>query len=71
MEKLAGDLLLGSKANFSCQVMSSYGYCSMENLAGDLLLKFGLKFVKLEILPTMFIDFLHDKLGELGQDLWA
>ena len=25
----------------------------------------GLKFVKLEILSTSFIDFLHDKLGEL------
>ena len=33
-----------SKANFSCQGMSSYGWCSMEKLAGDLLL--GLKFVK-------------------------
>ena len=35
----------------------------MEKLAGDLLL--GLQFVKLEILSTSFIDFLHDKLGEL------
>ena len=35
----------------------------MEKLAGDLLL--GLKFVKLEILSTSFIDFLYDKLGEL------
>ena len=35
----------------------------MESLAGDLLL--GLKFVKLEILSTSFIDFLYDKLGEL------
>ena len=34
----------------------------MEKLAGDLLL--GLKFVKLEILSTSFIDFLYDKLGE-------
>ena len=32
-------------------------------IAGDLLL--GLKFVKPEILSTSFIDFLHDKLGEL------
>ena len=32
-------------------------------MAGDLLL--GLKFVKLEILSTSFIDFLYDKLGEL------
>ena len=37
--------------------------CSMEKLAGDLLL--GHKFVKLEILSTSFIDFLYDKLGEL------
>ena len=36
---------------------------SMEKLAGDLLL--GLKFVKLEILSTSFIDFLYGKLGEL------
>ena len=35
----------------------------MEKLAGDLLL--GLKFVKLEILSTSFIDFLYDELGEL------
>ena len=35
----------------------------MENLAGDLLL--GLKFVKLEILSTSFIDFLYEELGEL------
>ena len=52
-----------SKANFSCQVMSSYGQCSVEKLAGDLLL--GLKFVKLEILSTSFIDFLYEMLGEL------
>ena len=43
--------------------MSSYGWCSMEKLAGDLLL--GLKFVKLEILSTSFIDFLYEELGEL------
>ena len=35
----------------------------MEKLAGDLVL--GLKFVKLEILSTSFIDFLYDELGEL------
>ena len=35
----------------------------MEKLAGDLLL--GLKFVKLEILSTSFIDFLYEELGEL------
>ena len=36
----------------------------MEKLARDLLL--GLKFVKLEILSTSFIDFLYEyKLGEL------
>ena len=35
----------------------------MEKLAGDLLLE--LKFVKLEILSTSFIDFLYDELGEL------
>ena len=34
----------------------------MEKLAGDLLM--GLRFVKLEILSTSFIDFLCDKLGE-------
>ena len=62
-EKLACDLLLGSKANFSSQDISSCGQCSKEKLAGDLLL--GLKFVKLEILSTSFIDFLYDKLGEL------
>ena len=37
--------------------------CSMEKLAGDLLL--GLKFVRLEILSTSFIDFLYEELGEL------
>ena len=35
----------------------------MEKLAGDLLL--GLKFVRLEILSTSFIDFLYEELGEL------
>ena len=35
----------------------------MENLVGDLLL--GLKFVQLPILPTLFIDFVQDRLGEL------
>ena len=52
-----------SKANFSCQDMSSYGQCSKEKLAGGLLL--GLRFVKPVILSTSFIDFLYDKLGEL------
>ena len=49
-----------SKANFSCYVLSSYGQCSVKKLAGDLLL--GLKFVKLEIISTSFIDFLYDKM---------
>ena len=40
-----------------------YVWYSMENLAGDLLL--GLKFVKLSILPTMFVHFVHGRLGEL------
>ena len=35
----------------------------MENMAGDLLLE--LKFVRLEILSTSFIDFLYEELGEL------
>ena len=35
----------------------------MEKLTGDLLL--GLKFVRLEILSTSFIDFLYEELGEL------
>ena len=35
----------------------------MENLAGDLLL--GLKFVKLSILPTLFIHFVQGRLREL------
>ena len=35
----------------------------MENLAGDLLL--GLKFVELPILPTLFTQFIQDRLGEL------
>ena len=43
--------------------MSGYVWCSVEKLAGDLLL--GLKFVKLEILSTSFIYFVYDKLGEL------
>ena len=42
----------------------------MQKLAGDLLL--GPKFVKLEILSTSFIDFLHDKLRELRSTIfWA
>ena len=43
--------------------MNSYEKCSMEKLAGDLLL--GLKFVKLEILSTSLTDFLYEELGEL------
>ena len=43
MEDLAGDLLLGSKANFSFQFIANYVCYSMESLAGHLLL--GLKFV--------------------------
>ena len=35
----------------------------MEKLAGDLL--FGLKLVKLSILPTLFIQFVLGSLGEL------
>ena len=35
----------------------------MEKLAGDLL--FGLKLVKLSILPTLFIQFVYSSLGEL------
>ena len=35
----------------------------MEKWAGDLW--FGLTFVKPAILPTSFIDFLYDKLGDL------
>ena len=38
MENFADDLLLGSKANFSFQLIPSYVWYSMENLAGDLLL---------------------------------
>ena len=44
-----------SKANFSFQFIASYMLYTMEKLAGDLLL--GLKFVKLSILPTLFIQF--------------
>ena len=36
---------------------------TMKKLAGDLL--FGLKFVKLSILPTLFIHFVEHRLGEL------
>ena len=35
----------------------------MKKLAGDLLL--GLKFVRVEILSTSFLDFLYEELGEL------
>ena len=38
MEKLTGDLLLGSKTNFSFQFVASYVWYSMEKLTGDLLL---------------------------------
>ena len=44
-----------SKTNFSFEFIDSYVWYSMESLAGDLL--FGLKFVKLAILPTLFINF--------------
>ena len=44
-----------SKTYFSFQFIASYGWYSKENLAGDLL--FGLKLVKLPILPTLFIHF--------------
>ena len=64
MEKLAGDLLLRSKTNFSIQFIASYVWYSMENLAGDVLL--GLKLVKLSILPTLFIHFVKHGLGELS-----
>ena len=63
MEELAGDLLLGSKANFSFQFIASYVWYSMEKLAGDLL--FGLNLVKLSILPKLFIQFVKSSLGEL------
>ena len=52
-----------SKANFSFQLIASYVWYSMEELAGDLL--FGLKLVKLSILPTLFIHFVQGRLGEL------
>ena len=41
----------------------------MEKLSGDLL--FGLKFVKLSILPTLFIHFVWHRLGELRSDTWG
>ena len=52
-----------SNANFSFQFTASYVWYSMENLACDLLL--GLKFVKLPILPTLFIYFVQGRLWEL------
>ena len=52
-----------SNANFSFQFIVSYVWYIMENLAGDLLL--GLKFVKLSILPSLFIHFVEGRLGEL------
>ena len=63
MEKMAGDLLLGSKANFSCH---SYEQLGVVQLTGDLLL--GLKIIKPDICSTSFIHFLYDKLGE---GLWV
>ena len=56
MENLAGDLLLGSKANFSFQFIASDVWYSVEKLTGDLLLP---------ILPTLFIHFVQGRLGEL------
>ena len=44
-----------SRRNFSFQFMVSYVWYSMEKLAGDPL--FGLKLVKLSILPTLFTQF--------------
>ena len=44
-----------SKTNFSFQFIASYVWYSMEKLADDPL--FGVKFVKLSILPTLFIHF--------------
>ena len=41
----------------------------MENLAGDLLL--GLKFVKLPILPKLFIHFVQSRMGELRSQYWG
>ena len=44
-----------SKTDFSFLFMTTYVWYSMEKLGGDLL--FGLKFVKLSTLPTLFIHF--------------
>ena len=41
------------QSNFSCRVMRSYVWYSMEKLAGDLLLE--LKSVKLEIIATSIL----------------
>ena len=46
------------KANFSLQFMARYVWYSMEKLAGDLL--FGLKLVKLSILPMLFIQLFRE-----------
>ena len=58
-----------SKANVSFQFIASYVWYSMENLAGDLL--FGLKFVKLSILPTLFILLFSTGWENWGQDTWV
>ena len=51
-----------SEAIFSCEVLGSSDWCSMEKLSSDLL---RLNLVKLGILSTYLIGFLYDKLGEL------
>ena len=53
-----------SNPNFSFQFIANYVWYSMENLAGDLLLSL-IKFVRLPILPTLFIHFVQGRLGEL------
>ena len=58
-----------STANFSFQFIASYVWYSMEKLADDLL--FGLKFVKLSVLPTIFIHFVWGRLGELRSGYWG
>ena len=56
-------LILFWNASIFFQFIASYVCYSGEKLAGDLL--FGLKFVKLSILPTLFIHFVWHSLGEL------
>ena len=53
-----------SETNFSFQLTASYVWYNMEKLEADLLLR--LKFVKLSILPTLFIHIVYGRLGELG-----